>query len=369
MEKPEVDRISGLSPAIAVDQQAVQRGPRSTVGTVTEIVDHLRVLFARAGPAHCPEHGEPLASQTPEAIVQAALEAFAGENVHLLAPVVRDRKGEHRALLDELRKKGFVRVRVDGEVKRIEEVGELARYKRHTVEAVVDRLKLAPEGLARLREAVAGALELSKGDLVLLAGARERSFSTQRTCPKCAREAPPLEPRLFSFNSPHGACPRCDGLGTLCRPSARLVVGDPAKTIREGALLVTRASGGALLFPHVDFEFLARVAEEHGFDLDTPWKELDAAARAVILKGTGEERYAATASWSGKKYQGKVSWERRYRGILPALERAFESGQRKSFVARFLEERPCPECNGSRLNESARAVRVGGVTLPDLTAA
>src|SRR5262245_32283475 len=369
MEKPEVDRISGLSPAIAVDQQAVQRGPRSTVGTVTEIVDHLRVLFARAGPAHCPEHGEPLASQTPEAIVQAALEAFAGENVHLLAPVVRDRKGEHRAQLDDLRKKGFVRVRVDGEVKRIEEVGELARYKRHTLEAVVDRLKLVPESLGRLREAVAGALELSGGDVGVLAGARERTFSTQRTCPKCAREAPPLEPRLFSFNSPHGACPRCDGLGVLRRPSARLVVGDPEKSIREGALLVTRASGGALLFPHVDFAFLERVGKAHGFDLDTPWNELSNDARNRILKGTGEERYKATASWAGQKYQGKVSFERRFRGVRPALERAGKGGQRKAFVERFLEERACPECNGSRLIDSARAVRVAGVTLPELTRA
>jgi len=367
MEKPEVERISGLSPAIAVDQQAVQRGPRSTVGTVTEVVDHLRVLFARAGTAHCPEHDEPLASQTPEAIVQSILGGFEGQNAHVLAPLVRDRKGEHRALLEDLRKKGFVRVRVDGTVQRIEEVGALARYKRHTVEAVVDRLKVTPEALGRLREAVAGALELGGGDLVLLGSGSERSYSTQRTCPKCAREAPPLEPRLFSFNSPHGACPRCEGLGVLRRPSARLVVGDATKSIREGALLVTRASGGALLFPHVDFAFLAKVGQAHDFDLDTPWRELSAEARAALLKGTGEERYGATAQWAGKKYQGKVSFKRRYRGVLPALERAWKQGQRKNFVERFLEERPCPECDGSRLIDAARAVRVAGVRLPELT--
>src|SRR5262245_12774984 len=367
MEKPEVERISGLSPAIAVDQQAVQRGPRSTVGTVTEIVDHLRVLFARAGTAHCPEHDEPLASQTPEAIVRGILAAFAGENAHVLAPVVRHRKGEHRAVLEDLRRKGFVRARVDGEVARIEAVGELARYKRHTIEAVVDRLKVGPEALGRLREAVAGALELSGNDVVLLGTAAERSFSTQATRPTCQREAPPLEPRLFSFNSPHGACPRCEGLGVLRRPSARLVVGDAGKTIREGALLVTRASGGALLFPHVDFAFLEKVGAAHGFDLDTPWRELSADARALLLKGTGEQRYKATASWSGKKYQGKVSFERRYRGVLPALEKAWKQGLRKSFVERFLEERPCPECAGSRLQEAARAVRVAGVTMPELT--
>ncbi len=367
MEKPDVERISGLSPAIAVDQQAVQRGPRSTVGTVTEIVDHLRVLFARAGTAHCPEHGEPLASQTPEAIVQAVLTAFAGENVHVLARLVQDRKGEHRSVLEDLRKKGFVRARVDGVVKRIEESGELARYKRHTLEAVVDRLKVAPDGVARLREAVAGALELGKGELVLLGSKSERAFSTQRTCPRCHREAPPLEPRLFSFNSPHGACPRCEGLGVLRRPSARLVVGDAAKTIRAGALHVTRASGGALLFPHVDFAFLEKVGAAHGFDLDTPWRELTSEARALILKGTGEQRYKASTSWAGQSHQGKVSFERRFRGVLPALERAWKQGQRKAFVERFLEERPCPECEGSRLKDVARAVRVAGVTLPALT--
>jgi excinuclease ABC subunit A len=367
MEKPEVDRIDGLSPAIAVDQQAIQRGPRSTVGTVTEIVDHLRVLFARAGTAYCPEHGEPLASQTPEAIVRAIQEAFAGENVHLLSPLVRDRKGEHRALLEDLRRKGFVRVRADGVLQRIEEVGALERYKRHTIEVVVDRLRIAPEGLARLREAVDSALELGEGDLTVLGGASERGFSRQRACPRCGREAPPLEPRLFSFNSPHGACPRCEGLGSLRRPSSRLVVGDPALSLRQGCLLVTRASGGALLFPHVDFAFLEQVARAHGFDLDTPWRELAPEARALVLKGTGQQRYRAQASWSGKKYQGSVSYEKRYRGVLPALERAWKRGVRPRFVERFLEQRPCPECAGSRLNASARAVRLAGRALPELT--
>ncbi len=367
MEKPEVDRIDGLSPAIAVDQQAIQRGPRSTVGTVTEIVDHLRVLFARAGTAHCPEHGEPLASQTPEAIVRAIHEAFGGQNVHVLAPLVRDRKGEHRALLEDLRRKGFVRVRADGEVRRIEEVGLLERYRRHTLEVVIDRLKVVPEALSRVREAVDGALELGQGDLVVLGSSSERAFSIQRTCPACGREAPPLEPRLFSFNSPHGSCERCQGLGSLRRPSAKLVVGDPALSIRQGALLVTRASGGALLFPHVDFEFLGRVTESQGFDLDTPWKELSNEARAVILRGTGETRYPARASWAGKKYQGSVTFERRFRGVLPALERAWRKGHRRRFVERFLEQRACPECAGSRLNPVARAVRLAGTTLPELT--
>ena len=255
MEKPEVDHVEGLSPAIAVDQKAIQRGPRSTVGTITEIVDHLRVLYARAGTAHCPDHDLPLASQTPEAIVQQVLEAFDGQAIHVLAPLIRDRKGQHRKLLSDLTRKGFVRVRVDGVVLRIEEVPELERYKRHTIEVVVDRLKIAGDTPGRLREAVDAALELGGGDLTILAKAGDQSFSTQRTCPSCGREAPPLEPRLFSFNSPHGACQECDGLGVLPqperasgRPRPRAVhprgrAGGHAR--QRGALLCSRGSASA----------------------------------------------------------------------------------------------------------------------------
>ena len=366
MEKPEVDHVEGLSPAIAVDQKAIQRGPRSTVGTITEVADYLRVLFARAGTATCPEHGEPLSSQTPEAVVQQILTSFDAAPVHVLAPLVRDRKGQHKALLADLRKKGFVRVRVDGTVQRIEEVEELERYKRHTVEAVVDRFKVGPDSLARLREAVESALELGKGDLAVLGREREQSYSTQRTCKVCGSEAPPLEPRLFSFNSPHGACADCNGLGVSKRPSSRSVVADPTLSIRDGALAVTRASGGALLFPRVDFRFLERVGEAYGFDLDTPWKELDPKARRVVLRGTGAKRYPDTASWNGKRYSGSVQYQRRYPGVLPALERAVEKGQRKKFVERFLEEEDCAECGGTRLNRFANAVRLAGESLPSI---
>ena len=368
MEKPDVDHVEGLSPAIAVDQKAIQRGPRSTVGTITEVVDHLRVLFARAGTAHCPEHGEPLSSQTAEAIVRQVAERFAGQAVHVLAPYIRDRKGHHRPALDDLARKGFVRARVDGEVQRIEEVGELARYKRHTIEAVVDRLRLKDDdaSLSRLREAVLGALELSKGDLVILGAREERAYSMLQTCPRCGREAPPLEPRTFSFNSPHGSCPTCEGLGVLRQPSARKVVRDASLTLREGALAVTRASGGKLNFPSVGFGFLERVAEAHGFDLDTPWRELKPKARRVMLYGTGEQRFLDSESWDGKRYKGEVRWKRRYRGVLPALERAWRRGGRRKMVERFLDHETCPDCDGTRLHEIARAVRVGQLTVGDL---
>ncbi|MEX1023829.1 MAG: excinuclease ABC subunit UvrA [Planctomycetota bacterium] len=365
MEKPDVDHIEGLSPAIAVDQQALQRGPRSTVGTITEIVDHLRVLFARAGVAHCPEHGEPLAAQTTEEIARHVAERFDGDRVLLLAPLIRDRKGQHRALLADLAKRGFVRVRVDGEVHRIEDVPELGRYHRHTIEVVVDRLKLEAKHLTRLREAIETAVELSKGDVLVAGTTEETRHSTLRACPVCGREVPPLEPRLFSFNSPHGACGTCEGLGVLRQPSTKALIADPAKSIRDGALAVTQASGGALLFPRVSFRFLTQVAAAHGFDLDTPWRELDAKAKRVILDGTGEDRYPDAASWNGARSQGSFEYQRRYRGVRPSLERAWRQGGRKKQVERFLDEEVCPDCGGSRLNEVASAVTVGGLRLQD----
>ena len=367
MEKPDVDHIEGLSPAIAVDQKTVQRGPRSTVGTITEIVDHLRVLFARAGTARCPEHGSPLQSQTPEAIVRQVVQTFGESRLHVLAPVVRDRKGQHKALFADLARKGFVRVRVDGAILRIEEVPELERYKRHTIEVVVDRLKGGEAAVGRLREAVDAALEVGEGDLSVLGERGEQAYSALRTCPVCGIDAPPLEPRLFSFNSPHGACTECEGLGVLKRPSQRLVVADPQLSIRAGALAVTRASGGALNFPRVSFAFLETIARDNGFDLDTPWRALPAKAKRVVMHGTGERRYVDTASWSGAKYKGSVRYERRFRGVMGALEHAHEHGQNRRMLERFLAVEPCPDCGGSRLNPFARAVTLGTTRFPDLT--
>ena len=381
MEKPDVEHIEGLAPAIAVDQRSVPRGSRSTVGTLTEIFDHLRVLYARAGTAHCPEHGTPLTGRTPESIVDEILTAFEGEPLLLLAPVVRDRKGQHKALLTDLSRKGFVRARVDGELYRIEDVPELERYGRHTIEAVVDRLRIAPKETGkpedgggddsvealrgRVREAVLSAVELGKGDVIALTqgGEQERSWSTLRSCKECGREAPPLEPRLFSFNSPHGACDTCGGIGVLRRPSVSKVIADSALSIREGALAVTRARGGALLFPKADFEFLERVARANDFDLDTPWRELPDAGKQQVLYGTGEERYTDYSNWSGSRSKGQLEWKRKYRGVLPAIERSLERGSRKKQLERFLGTDRCPECRGTRLGEHGRSVRLGGVTI------
>jgi excinuclease ABC subunit A len=367
MEKPDVESLEGLSPAIAVDQKTVSRGSRSTVGTLTEIVDHLRVLYARAGQAHCPACDLAVASQTPEAIVQQILLHSAGQRVQVLAPVVRDRKGYHKTTLDGLARKGYMRARVDGVFLRIEDAPELERYKRHTIEAVVDRIKPDPADPARLREAVDAALELSDGDVVVHTDEGDTRYSTQRSCPGCGTLVPPLEPRLFSFNSPHGACEECKGLGVLRQPSETAVVANAALSIRHGALAVTRASGGAFLFPRVDFEFMSKVAGAHGFGLDTPWQDLSAAARKIILQGTGDERFEDRAEWNGKRSSGSATFKRRYEGVIPALIKGQDKGIHKRIARRFLDTVICTECAGTRLKPAARAVKLGGQILQEFT--
>lgn len=366
MEKPDVESIEGLSPAIAVDQKSIQRGARSTVGTLTEIVDHLRVIYARAGTPHCPACRLPVGGQTPEEIAQTILREFAGENVQLLAPVIRDKKGQHQELLDELRRKGFVRARVDGQLGRIEELPALERYVRHTIEVLVDRLQPRSEKLGRLRESLEQALSLGSGDLIVVGEARERRLSTSRNCSGCGRELPPLEPRLFSFNSPHGACKECEGLGETRRPALAALVRDPKLSIRQGALAVTRANGQGLSFPACDFEFLESVAQAHDFDLDTPWNKLARSAQRIVLQGTGEERYETEASWSGKKFSGKVRFQKRFVGVLPAIDRAWREGKHKHQVEPLLASATCARCDGSRLCEEANAVLLGGVSLQEL---
>jgi excinuclease ABC subunit A len=306
---------------------------------------------------------------TPEAIVQAALEEFEGQSVLVLAPLVRDRKGEHRDVFDGLKRRGLVRARVDGALVRVEEAPALARYVRHTIEAVVDRLKPAAAEPARLREAVQTALELSSGDVIVAradggAAALERGWSTSRNCPGCGADTPPLEPRLFSFNSPHGACPSCEGLGLQRKPSESRLVRDPKLSIRDGALAVTRKQGGALSYPHVDFEFLSRVAEAFDFDLDTPWRELSRSAKKVVLYGAGDERFDDRFEWNGAKYQGSVEWKRRFKGVIPALQQAGAKGQPAAL--KYFSAQACEDCSGTRLKPAALAVKVGGVSLREL---
>ena len=366
MEKPEVESIEGLSPAIAVDQRTISRGARSTVGTLTEIFDHMRVLYARAGRAYCPECQRPVSSRTREEIVQQVLSAKAGQAVTILAPVVRGRKGHHRATLEDLTRRGFVRARIDGEVVRLEEVAELARYKVHHIEVVVDRLKPDPSKPGRIREAVEQALEIGEGELMVLSAEGLQEHSTERSCSGCGRDLPPLEPRLFSFNSPQGSCEECGGLGTVRRASEEGVVRDPSISIREGCLAVTRAKGGALLFPRASFEWLEQVADWAGFDLDTPWFQLTPEAQHVILYGAGEERFEDRSSWEGRISKGSVTYRRRFKGVIPALLYGQDHGPHQRLARKFLTEEVCLSCDGTRLRPEALAVKLGGVGILDL---
>ncbi len=367
MEKPDVDSIEGLAPAIAVDQAAASSSPRSTVGTLTEIFDHLRVLYARAGRPHCPKCNVPLQSLTPESIVQQALELYEGKAVNVLAPLIRDRKGQHEEVLEGLKRRGLIRARVDGTIVRIEEAPKLERYVRHTIEAVVDRLRPEREQPTRLREAVENALELSGGDVIFAPseeGLPERAWSTSRNCPGCGADTPPLEPRLFSFNSPHGACPQCEGLGLRRQASESRIVRDASLSIREGALAVSSKSGTSLNYPPVDFDFLEQVAASFDFDLDTPWKDLPRSARRVILHGAGDERFEDDFSWNGAKYQGSIKWQRRFKGVIPALEKAAAGG--KATASAFFTTAACEACAGTRLKPAALAVLFGGASLREL---
>ncbi|MFT5058471.1 MAG: excinuclease ABC subunit A, partial [Planctomycetota bacterium] len=368
LAKPDVESIEGLSPAIAVDQKSVPRGARSTVGTLTEVTDHLRVLFARAGVAHCPDCQEPVRSRTPEALAQEILRIYEGQKVMLCAPLIRDRKGSHKALFEDLRKRGFVRVRVDEQLLRLENVPELNRYQRHRIEVVVDRMVPRSDEPGRLRESLNTCLKHGEGDVMVCTDDEALFYSTERVCPGCGGDVPPLEPRLFSFNSPHGACGDCQGLGIVRKPTELGVVAEPTLTIREGALAVTKAKGGGLSFPRVGWAFLEKVASANGFNLDTPWKALSRASQEIMMEGAGEQRFADTASWNGSKFKGKVEWDRRFPGVLGALRKAVAKGTTAKQVERYLAKDACDACAGTRLKPAARSVRMDEYTFPMLMA-
>jgi excinuclease ABC subunit A len=366
MEKPDVDHIEGLSPAISIEQKSTSHNPRSTVGTITEIYDYLRLLFARVGTPRCPDHGIPLAAQTVSQMVDAALALPADRRYMLLAPVVRERKGEHLQVFEQLRAQGYVRVRVDGALYELDAVPALALRQKHTIEAVIDRFRPAPELKQRLAESFETALRLGDGIAVLAdlddANAEPTLFSSRYSCPVCDYSLPELEPRLFSFNSPIGACGTCDGLGvTQVFDPARVVV-HPNLSLAAGAV-----RGWDRRNPYY-FQLILSLARHYKFDIDTPWEQLPEAIRHAVLYGSGEETISFRyLSESG----GSVSRKHRFEGILPNLERRYretESPAVREELAKFITERPCPDCRGERLNRSARHVFVGERNLPALTA-
>jgi len=359
MDKPDVDHIDGLSPAIAIEQKAGTHNPRSTVGTVTEIYDYLRLLYARAGLPRCPNHGIDLAAQTISQMVDQTLAAAPeGTAVLLLAPLVAGRKGEHAELFAELAGRGFVRVRVDGELMELEPPPRLDARRRHTIEAVVDRLRLKPDAAQRLAESFETALRLGNGAAAIVFSdqpAREPLlYSSRHACPQCGFAVPTLEPRMFSFNNPAGACPTCDGLGVQEFFDPDRVVVHPHLGLAGGAV-----RGWDRRNTHY-FQTLKALARHYGFDVDTPWVELDAEVQRRLLYGSeGEPIEFRYEDARGRTTREKHAFE----GIVPNLERRYretESEAVREELARFRGLRPCTDCGGARLNAAARAVLIDG---------
>jgi excinuclease ABC subunit A len=368
MDKPDVDFIEGLSPAISIDQKSASRNPRSTVGTITEVYDYLRLLFARIGVPHCPKDGSVISRQTPQQIVDRILELPDGTRFQVLAPVVRGRKGEYEGLLEELSKQGFSRARIDGEVQELGGKVELARYEMHTIEVVVDRLVKKAGIERRLTDSLETALRLAEGvaevQLVPRDGEGDEeilTFSQHLACPTCGLSYDELAPRNFSFNSPYGACPHCAGLGTRFEVDPELVVPNPDLSIDEGAVAPWAGARGEY-FQRV----LASLASEFGFKTDVPWSKLKKADHKVILYGAG----ARTINVQYRNRYGRSrSYSTKYEGIVPFLQRRHgesESDYTREQIEGYMREVPCPECEGSRLKPESLAVTVGGKSIFDV---
>jgi excinuclease ABC subunit A len=363
MEKPDVDSIDGLSPAISIDQKTTSRNPRSTVGTVTEIYDYLRLLYARVGRPHCPVCGRPIAGQSIEAIVDQVLRLEEGTRFTVNAPVVRDRKGEYRDVFDHLRAEGFTRVKVDGEQRLLEEEIVLDKKFKHTIEVVVDRLVMKPDLRTRLAQSIETAVALAEGLVVIdLVDGEPLTFSERFACPDHGVSLPELQPRIFSFNSPHGACPRCTGLGAQQEIDPDLLVPDPSLSIAEGAL-VPWSVGNSGFYESV----IQAIAERWEIDLDTPWQDLPRDCQDLFLYGTkGERIYVQYRNRMGRRRSYMLAFE----GIVPSLQRRYretDSAQQRERIEEYMSFRPCPACNGARLKPEVLAVTVGGLNIHQFT--
>ncbi len=359
MDKPDVDFIEGLSPAISIDQKTASRNPRSTVGTVTEIWDYLRLLYARIGTPHCPNDGTPLVRQTPQQIVDSILEMEEGTRFQVLAPVVRGRKGEYEAQLKELASQGFARARIDGEVRDLTEDIRLDRYFQHTIEVVVDRL-VRRDGIdQRLTESLETALSLTEGvvDIDIVDGPT-LTFSQHLSCPTDGFSFEELQPRNFSFNSPYGACGACSGIGTRYQVDPELVIQDPDRSIADG--VVAPWSGNKMRYFHRMLEGLAKDLE---FPTTTPWKKLPAKARRAVLHGTGDRKIKVSYT---NRFGRRREYSATYEGVLPFLSRRHEGAESesaRSYYEEYMREVPCDECGGGRLNPVSLAVTVGGMPI------
>ncbi|HEU0337009.1 MAG TPA: excinuclease ABC subunit UvrA [Gaiellaceae bacterium] len=364
MEKPDVDSIDGLSPAISIDQKTTSRNPRSTVGTVTEIYDYLRLLYARVGRPHCPICGRPIAGQSLDQIVEQILALPEGTRFTVNAPVVRDRKGEFREVFDDLRQDGFTRVKVDGEQRLLEDPIDLDKKLKHSVDVVVDRLVLKPDLRQRLTQSVETATALAEGLVVvdLVDEGNELLFSENFACPEHGTSLPELEPRIFSFNSPHGACPRCTGLGAQLEIDPDLLVPDTSISLAEGALVPWSVGNGGF------YEGIVQaICDRYEIDPDTPWRELTPEQQDLFLHGTkGDRLYVTYRNRMGRKRQYAMAFE----GLVKSLERRYretDSSQQRERIEEYMSFRPCPQCGGARLKPEVLAVTVGDRSIHDFT--
>ncbi|GAK41224.1 excinuclease ABC subunit A [Paenibacillus sp. TCA20] len=363
MEKPDVDSIDGLSPAISIDQKTTSRNPRSTVGTVTEIYDYLRLLFARIGHPHCPEHGVEITSQTVEQMVDRIMGYPERTRLQILAPVISGRKGEHKSLLADISKQGFVRVRIDGELRDLSENIELEKNKKHTIEVVVDRIVVKEDIQSRLSDSIETALKISGGQLLVdIIGEEELRFSSNYACPICGFSMEELSPRMFSFNSPFGACPDCDGLGTKMIVDPDLLVPDRSKSI-EGGAFEAWAGGTSNYYP----QFLRSVCEHYKIPMNVPVSELSPDQMNKLLRGTnGEKIRFRYENDFGQRKEAYVVFE----GIIPNLERRYRdtaSEGIREFIEGFMGEKPCGTCKGHRLKKEVLAVTVNGNNMAYVT--
>lgn len=364
MEKPDIDHIEGLSPAISIEQKSTSHNPRSTVGTITEIYDYLRLLYARVGEPRCPEHGKPLTAQTISEMVDQVMAMPEGSKLMLLAPIVRGRKGEHLHTFEQLKRDGFIRARIDGLIVDLDEAPELDKKKKHTIEVVVDRFKVRDEIQLRLAESFETALNLT-GGLVLISDMDEqfddRMFSSKHACPVCEHSLTELEPRLFSFNSPAGACSGCDGLGVKQYLDEDKVVQFSEASLSEGAI---RGWDRRNVYY---FHMLTSLANHYGFDIDTPWNKLSKSHRQAVLNGSGKDEIEFTyINDRGDVYQRTHAFE----GVLPNMERRYrdtESNSVREELLKFMSTQNCPDCDGARLCRDARHVFVNDRALPEIT--
>jgi len=366
MEKPDVDHIEGLSPAISIEQKATSHNPRSTVGTITEIYDYLRLLFARAGVPKCPEHQIDLESQTVSQMVDSIVKLPEGEKIMILAPIVQNRKGSHKKLLEELSHQGFLRARVDGEVVYMDEMDELNGKVHHTIEIIVDRLKIRDDISSRLSESLETALNLSAG-LVRIASMddepswQEMVFSAKFSCVECGYSLTELEPRLFSFNNPVGACPSCDGLGVKDIFDEEKVVANPSLSLADGAIYGWGRANAYF------YQILMLVGEFYGFDIETPYEYLDDKHKKIVLYGSGDDEIDFS------RIKGRKGWSNKakpFEGVIPRMMRRYEESEIRSVreeLSRYVVSKDCVSCEGDRLNESARNVFIGGRNLPSIT--